>query len=408
MKILHVNYFDIFGGAAKAAYRLHKALISAGINSQMLVQEKYYDDEEVIGPNFFEKYYGKIRFHYDRIKLRKFNSDLVSFYSPSGSPFSYIPHKIKKINPDIVHLHWFQGNMMRIEDLLKINKPLIWTVHDMWAITGGCFCSLGCTNYKNSCGKCYLLNSNKRNDLSFKLYKRKINVYNNRNITMASPSKWLFKELKGMNIFNRVVNIPNIINFENFTPYSIKEDAKRYYQIPQRKKCILFVSMNIKDKNKGFNLLEKALEKIEEEIIVMIVGDGEVKLKEMKGLQFKRIGFIKNEEELNNLYNAADITVVPSIQENFSNVIIESMLSGTPVVAFNVGGNPDLIEHKINGYLAEPYSISDLSLGIKWLLFSENLQKISALGREDILKKFNKQKILSEYINLYKSVLKKT
>jgi glycosyltransferase involved in cell wall biosynthesis len=406
MKILHINYFDIIGGAAKAAYKLHKALLEKGVNSIMLVQEKAGNDDSVIGPsNFIEKYYGKARYHYDRFKIKKYKSDFKYLFSPSNTSFSYIPRKIKRINPDVVHLHWFQANMLSLRELMKIKKPIIWTVHDMWGLTGGCFYSIGCSKYLERCGKCPILNSDISIDLSRKLIEEKKKVYKKLNITIVSPSKWLKKEFEKLNLSSNVINIPNIVNFHTFNRFENKEKLRKSYKIPLNSKVILFIAMSIKDKNKGFNFVEKVLKMLNNKFTLLIVGAGVYREKTIGRTQIINFGRIVDESQVNEIYNIADITVVPSIQENFSNIILESLSAGTPVIAFDIGGNSDAIIHKKNGYLVKPYDLEKMKKGFEWLLTDENLIKCSNFSRISIIKEFPKEKIVNSYISLYNNLI---
>lgn len=169
MKILIVNTSDIQGGAARASYRLHRALLNSGIDSQMLVQSKSSDDFTVIGPiTKVQKAIAKMRPTLDSLPVRWFKNRTKTLFSPSWFGFSNVVDKINEINPDIVHLHWICGGMMTIEDIARIKAPIVWSLHDMWAFTGGCHYDEGCEGYKESCGNCKVLGSNKENDLSKK------------------------------------------------------------------------------------------------------------------------------------------------------------------------------------------------------------------------------------------------
>ena len=175
MKILQVNTSDISGGAARAAYRIHKGLQgSGGINSRMLVQDKLSDDKTVIGPDSkIKKGFAKLRPTLDSAVKKMFAGGSKTIFSPAWLPFSDIPSQIKSIAPDIIHLHWICGGMLRIEELKQINKPIIWTLHDMWAFTGGCHYSDGCDRFQQNCGNCPQLDRSGKNDLSRSILRRK-------------------------------------------------------------------------------------------------------------------------------------------------------------------------------------------------------------------------------------------
>ena len=160
MKILIVNTYDIKGGAARAAYRLHRALLSLGIDSQMLVQMKFSDDYTVIWPETkIQKGLALLRPFLDSIPVMFYKKRTKTLFSPAWLPFSNVVKQINQINPDIVHLHWICGGMLKIEKIAQIKAPIVWSLHDMWAFTGGCHYDEGCGGYKKSCENCKVLNS---------------------------------------------------------------------------------------------------------------------------------------------------------------------------------------------------------------------------------------------------------
>ena len=193
MKVLIVNTFDIQGGAARAAYRLHRSLLDAGIDSQMLVQKKSNDDYAVIGPTSkIEKALNFLKPHLDQLPVKFYKNKTKTLFSPAWIGSKKIIQKINEIDPDIVHLHWICGGMIKIEDIIKIKAPIVWSLHDMWAFTGGCHYDESCNGFKYRCGNCKVLGSNRKRDLSRKVFKRKEKIFNKRqNIVIVGLSKWL-------------------------------------------------------------------------------------------------------------------------------------------------------------------------------------------------------------------------
>lgn len=213
MKVLHLNTCDIQGGAARAAYRLNKSLQVIGINSLMFVQDKTSDDYTVVGPKTKgEKAISKIRPRLDQVPVYFYKKRQKTLFSPAWIPFSDIIKKIDEIDSDIAHLHWIAGGLIRIEDIAKIQKPIVWTLHDMWAFTGGCHYDNSCGKYEKECGACPILNSDKEKDLSRRIFKRKKKTYNKiKNITVVGLSKWLTDcaAKSGLLGNRRIVNLPN-------------------------------------------------------------------------------------------------------------------------------------------------------------------------------------------------------
>ena len=412
MKILIVNTSDIEGGAARAAYRLHKALRSQGVDSQMLVQNKSSDDYTVIAEkDKVKKTLNKLRPFFDSIPVRFYKNRTKTLFSSSWLPFSNIVNKINEINPDIVHLHWICGGMLKIEDLKKIKKPIVWTLHDNWAFTGGCHIKWDCDKYKDICGACPVLSSNKEYDLSRRVWERKNKTFKKlNNIMIVCPSRWLTNLSKESRLLGdkEHINIPNLIDTNSFKPFD-KDRAKGLWNLPKDKRLILFGAMNAtSDINKGFNILMEALNLLKIDNVEFVVF-GSCKPKNPPDFKFKShyVGHLNDDISLVTLYNTVDVMVVPSIQENLSNAIMENLACGTPVVAFDIGGNGDMIEHKINGYLAKPYESKDLAEGIEWVLNLpiHDYDKLCENARRKVVEEFDSKIVVKKYIDLYREIL---
>ena len=410
MKILIVSTLDIKGGAAKAAYRLHHTLLKAGIDSHMLVQNKLSDDHTVIGPaSKLEMMINIARPTLDRIPLLFYKQRKnVEFY-PAFLPFSRILKKIEQINPDMVHLHWINGGMLRIEDIAKIKVPVVWSLHDMWPFTGGCHYDENCGLYESNCGTCKVLGSNKEEDLSRKVFNRKLKTFPLLgNLTIVGLSRWMADCAKRSILFreNNVVHLPNPINTNRFKILD-KTVSRELWNLSNDKRFILFGAVDaLDDPRKGFNELSNALNQMTINNVELVVF-GSSKPENIQEFRCKihYLGHLHDEESLVTLYNAVDIMIVPSIQENLSNAIMESMACGTPVVAFDIGGNGDMIDHKENGYLATPFESKDLARGIDLVLEDEEYDQLCKNAREKILKEFDSKIVSNKYVALYESVL---
>jgi len=411
MKILLINTNDISGGAARAAYRLHTGLLKSGVDSTYLVKNKRSNLESVITitDNKY-KLKSKINNRLNKYLINKYkNRDNTIF---SVDLFSSNIHKIiNQMDVDLVHLHWING-FIDIKSIGKINKPIVWTLHDMWPFTGGCHYNQNCEKYKIECENCTLLNSNKKNDLSRRIFKQKVKAYNNiKNLTIIGLSKWITDCAKKSEIFKtrRIINLPNPINTKEFEPIN-KKNARRILNLPLDKKIILFGAMGAdSDKRKGYVYLKEALKNISisnDELEIVIFGSNKVGIKNEFGIKIKYIGLFADNLSLRILYSAADVMVVPSLQENLSNMIMESMICGAPVISFNIGGNPDMMDHKKNGYIAKPFESEDLAKGIEWVLENkERHKKLSYNARQKVLESFDSKIVIPKYIELYKDIL---
>jgi len=413
MKILHINTSDIQGGAARAAYRLHRSLLETGIDSKMLVQNKKSDDYTVVSlvNNKFQKGLNLLIPFIDQIPVKFYKNKTKTLFSPAWIGSSNIINKINEINPDIVHLHWICGGMIKIEDLVKINKPIVWSLHDNWAFTGGCHIKWECEKYKNSCGACPRLGSNKENDLSKWVWKRKKKTFSKMdNLTIIGLSKWVMNVSKESSLLKdkKHINLPNPIDTNVFKPFN-KEKSRELWNLPKDKKLILFGAISAtSDINKGFKELSEALKILNLKNIEFVVfGSG--KPQNAPDFKFKThyVGHLHDDVSLVTLYSAVDVMIVPSLQENLSNAIMESLSCATPVVAFNVGGNSDMIGHKINGYLAKPFESQDLANGIEWILNlnEKEYNQLCKNAREKVLKEFDSKVVAKKYIELYEEIL---
>ena len=401
MRVLHLNTNDIKGGAAIAAYRLHKGLSKTGIDSKMLVQKKHSDDPTVITPDFkLKKGWDLLKSEINKFPLRIFNTNQGGPWSINWLPTNIIK-KIDKINPDIVHLHWIGNGFISIKEIGKIKKPIIWTMHDMWPFTGGFHLS---NHYVNNDGSW----------ISKQILKQKIKYWGNLNLTVVSPSTWLANQAKQSKLFkNKVIKvIPNCLDTQVFKPISTKI-ARNILNLPLGKKIILFGAMGInKDKNKGFDLLAEALMHFSKQIkdhenyLFTIFGGSRPKNSPIFKIKTKYLGRINDDTKLALIYSAADVFIIPSRQENLPNIIMEAMACTTPCVGFNIGGIPDMIDHKKNGYLAKPYYTKDLAKGIQWII--ENRERNKRLGknaRKKALKNYNQKNQAKKYKRLYQKLL---
>ena len=413
MKILHLNTYDISGGAARAAYRIHKGLRGIGMDSKMLVQTKLSDDKTVIGTESkIKKGFAKLRPTLDSAAKKLFAGVSKTIFSPAWLPFSDIPSQIKSIAPDIVHLHWICGGMLRIEDLTRINKPIIWTLHDMWAFTGGCHYSDDCGRFQQDCGNCPQLNRNTKNDLSRSILRRKKKAWEGLDITVVTPSNWLAECAKNSSLFKgrRIEVIHNGLALNLFNPID-KTIAREIWDLPIDKKLILFGAMSAtSDRRKGFDLLYEGLKQLavkwSDNTELVVFGSSEPENPPDFGLPVHYLGRLHDDVSLALLYSAADVMVVPSRQEAFGQTASESLPCGTPVVTFGATGLLDIVDHKLNGYLAKPFDTSDLAAGIDWVLSDENRHKeLCIKAREKAVACFDIEKVAGQYAELYRKSL---
>lgn len=415
MKVLILSATDISGGAAKSAYRLHQGLLTGGIDSQMLVQNKLSDDNTVIAPiSKIQRGIAAIKPTLDQLPftLHRNRDSGINIYSAQWLP-SRIVDKIEQINPDIINIHWICGGFLPIEALAKLKQPLVWTFHDMWAFTGGCHYSGECDRYLQSCGSCPQLGSDRDWDLSRWIWQRKAKAWKNLNLTVVTPSRWLAECVKASSLFQdiNVKVIGNGIDPQIYQPHP-SQVARKMFRLPSDKQIILFGAVSAtKDLRKGFYLLMSALQKLEhflkrDQIELVIFGASQPSNSPNFGFKTHYLGRLNDDVSIALLYSAVDVFIAPSVQENLSNTVMEALACGTPSVAFNIGGMSDLIEHQRNGYLAKPYESHDLARGIAWILEkSERCPSLSNSATKKIKQKFTIEQQTQEYIKLYQEIL---
>ncbi|MFA5804207.1 MAG: glycosyltransferase [Melioribacteraceae bacterium] len=415
MKILFTNTWDIKGGAARAAYRLMGALKKINIDTNIIVQNKIGFDDLIIGPKTnISKFLLMIRPKLDELIAHIFYRKIVGYFFPALIPDRF-NKRIDELSYDILHLHWIAGGFIKIETLKLIKKPIVWTLHDFWAFTGGCNLPENCSRFQNKCGQCPVLGSRFKYDLSFMGWVRKNITYSKLNLTIVSPSNYLAKKAKESSLFKNftIKVIPNCIDIQKFSPKS-KSIARELIHLPEGKKIVLAGAVNITDYYKGHYKLLNILKILNERdsassIEVILIGQNNKIFSEFSNLHIRDFGYLHDELSLSILLSAVDLFIIPSLVENFPNMVIEAMACGTPCVAFNQGGIPDIIDHKLNGYLAEAFNESDFVYGIDWILLhlSEKTNELSRNARLKVESTYEESIIAKKYQLLYENILKK-
>jgi glycosyltransferase involved in cell wall biosynthesis len=413
MKILHLSESDT-GGAGRATIRLHQGLQRLGVNSQVLVLLKYSDDCTVLSPQTsLGKFSSKLKLpeRLDALPLNIYPRRNAKDFSLQWLP-QRVSSTLAQLAPDIVNLHWICHGFVSIETLAKLNKPIVWTLHDMWPFTGGCHYSQECDRYKMSCGECPQLGSHQNWDFSRWVWQRKAKSWNNINLTVVTPSVWLAQCAQSSSLFKnlRVEVIPNGLDTQKYQPIP-RPIARSILNLPQDKPLVLFGAMYPNsDRRKGFHLLQQALQILSKTeqgkpIQLVIFGASQPQEPLELGLQSHYLGRLNDEISLAVVYAAADVFVAPSIQDNLPNTVMEALACGTPCVAFNIGGMPDMIEHQRNGYLAQPFESEDLAKGIVWVLENqERYHKLCDHARQKAEQEFTLEIQSRRYESLYRQL----
>ncbi|MBD2295927.1 glycosyltransferase family 4 protein [Anabaena sphaerica FACHB-251] len=413
MQPLILSFSDIEGGAARATYRLHQGLQSIGIKSQMLVQKKLTDDQAVSAPkNNFVRSLAGTRITLDVTPLKMYPRRNKALFSPQWLP-DRVNRNVAKIAPNIINLHWINAGYIRIETIAQIKQPLVWTLQDMWAFTGGCHYSQECDRYTESCGACPQLDSNKNCDLSSWIWQRKAKAWKNLDLTIVTTSSWMSKCASSSSLFRNlpIEVIPTGLDTKVYKPINQKW-AREVLQLPLDKQLILFGSLNAtSDKRKGFHLLKEALQGLSskkslDNLELVVIGASHAEKSLDIGFKTHYLGTFHDDISLAMAYSAADVFVLPSTEDNLPNTIMEAMACATPCVGFNVGGIPDMITHEKNGYLVQAYNTQDLAQGIMWVLEDEERHhKLSYQAREKAEQEYALEIQASRYASLFSKIL---
>lgn len=376
-KVVHIQYS--MESAGRAALRLQKAFGAVHLQSGIVSLQHSIQGAGQI--TYLGKWAGLISKIEDKIQTyltRKVNKQLGSFsYPVLGTNVARL-EEVK--NADVIYIHWALKGLLNfngVEQIARLNKPVIIFLHDMWNITGGCHHSFTCEKYKTEgCQNCPMFPGGKKNDLSAKEFRKKMKIYTKyKNLHFVSPSRWLYQCAKeSLLTKNKPVHyIPNILDHTLFKPTD-KKVARQILNIDGTETVIAFGAITVNSPYKGWVYLQKALELLKKEdaiknISVLIFGSAYNKeIADAIPFRTRFMGYLLDEYSTVLVYNAADVFIAPSLAEAFGYVVMEALSCGTPVVGFNVGGIRDMISHKENGYLAKYKDAADVSEGIKFCL----------------------------------------
>ena len=405
--ILFINTFEDRGGAAKAAKRLFDNVSSQGISASYLTIFRESSSKFVDG---FRK--GDLRFKLARRSMKRQARQLKNYprgaeniLTPTIKPNRYRP-SLAKYGPRLVHLHWLSGGVVDFQELLFLKVPVVWTLHDTWAFTGGCHYTGACKSYEALCGACPQLGSLSDADITRQLMKAKMLAYARIDFTIVTPSRWLADVAASSTLFagRRIEVIPNGLDTATFSPID-KEVARLRLGLPDKRPIILFGAQRVFDKRKGLDLLIEAISKIKIDCTLVSFGEGEMNLDLGSHVKVVSLGTVTQEEQLALAYSAADVFVCASREDNLPNTVAEALSCGTPCVAFAINGLVDMIDHKINGWLASPYNTEDMAKGIHWVLENSESKHLRQLAREKAIREYDNSVVTAKYLQVYDELL---
>ena len=422
MRILHFSTEDITGGAAKAAHRLHSALCEAGHQSQIVVLRKKSDDDRVIQapppmPSPWASRFERLRQHVPGFQRGQPTANYTFNFDsqPQINLEALLASQIQ--SPEILCLHWVSDllDVKAIRRLYDHNRcPIVWVMADQEPMTGGCHYSFGCEGFKQKCGNCPQLNPSEAKDHSHIIWQRKKELLADLPICFVAPTSWGRERLSQSSLFghHRCELIPYPIDPQIFRPFD-RSVARDLLHLPQDKKILFFGATYLEDRRKGMPLLLEALAAARtftsaispDDIFLLIAGLNGKHLLDKLPFAGKYVGQLNDELTLALAYQAADIFVCSSIEDAGPMMIPEAMMCGTPVVAFNAGGAPDLIETMKTGYLANFADAHDLAHGIWCVLGADNESAICDAAQMKAREHHLPSNIAEQYSKLLQSLV---
>jgi len=409
MKIAQINHSDTVGGAARAAYRIHHALRRHNVDSTMLVNRDTSGDWTVQVPtSILNKLSVKVRMPLYELIIKILHPGNLVQQSPAILPSRW-PSYLNSHNADLLHLHWINNEMMSIADIGQLSKPVVWTLHDMWAFCGAEHYS-GDFRWRDGYTSFNRPSYESGFDLNRWTWQRKQKHWHNP-MQIVAPSRWLADCVRQSALMCEwpVSVIPNAIDTDTWQPVD-KTLARQVLHLPLDVPLLLFGAIGgAKDPRKGFDLLKSALDHLRGHapgLELVVFGQLEPKAAVDLGFPIHFTGHLHDDISLRLLYSAADALVTPSKQEAFGQTASEAHACGTPVVAFDACGLPDIVSHQQTGYLAKAFDAEDLAKGIQWVLADRKRHSgLRVNARQTAMTRFAYPVVAEQYLQVYHSAL---
>ena len=409
LKVWTVNESDAVGGAARAAARIHRALRQRGVESTMWVERASTGDKSVESvPGEAAKVARTLRPWVGHLARRVMRSANPVLHSAAVLPSSW-PGRFNRSDADIVHLHWICAEMMSVEDIGRIRKPIVWTLHDMWPFCGAEHYTDD-TRWVSGYASSNRASGESGLDLNRWTWRRKRRAWSVP-MHVVAPSHWL-ADCARRSLLMRdwpVSVIPNPIDARAWEPVD-KLLARRLLGLPEDGHFLAFGAMGGgRDPRKGLDLLAGALQHLRGASALRLIVFGQSEPREVPDFGFPAhyTGHLHDDISLRLVYSAADALVIPSRQDNLPNTGVEALACGTPVIAFDTGGLPDIVQHQVTGWLARSFDASHMADGIRWMLSSdERRAQLGRNAREAACQRFSPARVADQYLHLYEQALR--
>lgn len=412
IRVVHLIGGSITGGAARGAYWLHQGLREIGVASSVLTDST----DAVADPDVAYARWAPERLsrrakataaqHLERLHLSLHRRRQPTVFTLGLMGMDLARFSVVRA-ADVLHLHWIGSGFVGPTAIGRLGKPVVWTLRDMWPITGGCHHAMGCDRFSAGCGRCPQLRSRWTHDATWWMARHKRRGYP-RQTTFVALSSWLADEARRSYVAagKEIVTIGNGIDCQEFRPAD-RGAARRAIGVASSPvKTVLAGAQNAEDCYKGFDLLLEALDRLDRAAYrIVVFGRGGAERLAALGFDVRDLGFLATNTALRDAYSAADVFVAPSRVEAFGKTMTEAMACGCPVVCFDATGPRDIVDHRVNGYRAAPFDPADLAAGIEWVCAdSERRKALGAAAREKVITSFEQRVIARRYAALYARV----
>jgi glycosyltransferase involved in cell wall biosynthesis len=419
MRILQINTTAVGGGAGLVMLRLHAAWRARGAQATVLAQHRRPEQagEGVVSiPELLGQDEGRAR---RLAHLAAGRAERWLGWPQFHTTTRRLPATRLWREADLVHLHNLHGEYFNYEHVpaLARSKPLVWTLHDMWALTGGCTFTRDCERWETGCHHCPQLaaiNQLRRYpwlhppDRTRPVWRAKARAFGQVRTHVVAPSRFVYERaqrsiLRGHHLHH----IPNGVDLEKFRPLD-QAAARAALGLPAEARVVFFTAATIGNRRKGFAQLQQALAQLPQARDWWVLTAGS----DGRGVGAKHpgpylgLGFVSDDERMNLAFNAADVVALPTLAENHPLVLLEALATGTPAVAFDTGGVPEIARHAETGYVARFADVADLARGLTWVLEDdERLRAMGARSRALAEAEFGEARMIEKYWEVYEAAV---
>ena len=401
MKVLHIVGGKLNNGAVKGAKILHEALLDHKIDS-LFINDTPSNSKEIKEKILFVNNTPLKKFLYlVSVIMEKFLKSLFLHSPRETFTLSILGRDITKFEEykkaDIIHIHWLSQGFIKLKSLSKIEKPVVWTLRDMWAFTGGSHYTMDFEKYE-------------KGQISRFIKKFKKSIYK-KNFNFVAISDWLKDKAQESEVLKEfsVKRIYNNIDLKKFYKIS-KDESRNLLKITTKKNIILYGANNPQSKRKGWNIFVETLKKLDKSKYFLIIFGNfwSQKTLDEVGIEYKSLGYINDFKILNAVYSCADLFVASSIEDGWPKTFAEAMYCETPVICFTKTSIAEIVDHKINGYIVENFDPEKLKSGIDWIINEKKNNNLKSINAKTKIKEFGANEIAKKYIKLYKKILNET